>query len=157
MGSSVIKQTQAREVKRFLGTGLQPVKEEIPSNYAENPCFCPYLLDETCEAAKDPEYKTRCRSETFGYLNCKLYASWENQKKKIPKRNVSDPLSDTVIMSAEDIAGSHKSRHTHHSKIYHHTTDDSLHDRVAEGENDTKFGYLRRCLRTEAVDDRADF
>jgi len=147
MSGSVIKQTEARGMKRFLGTGLQLVEKEVPSDYASNPCYCPFFLDETCEAAKDPEYKTRCRSETFGYLNCRLYVLLnENENKPQngnPKKSrVSDPLSDTVIMSAEDICGNHSRKtHSHHSSV-----DDSIHDRVADGENDEKFGYFRRSL-----------
>ncbi len=141
MGSSVVRQTQARQIKRFLGTGLELVKEEVPSNYTEDPCYCPYFLNEACEGAKDSEYKGRCESETFAYLNCRLYADFEEQKKEIPERKVSDPLSDTVIMSAEDIVGSRPKKHR-----THHHIDDSIHDRVADGESDRKFGYFRRRI-----------
>ncbi|VVB78099.1 Uncharacterised protein [uncultured archaeon] len=139
MGTSVIGQSEAVEIKRFLGSGLQPLDRGVPPNYAENPCYCAFLLDGSCEGAKDPEYKTRCRSENFGYLNCQLYSyCQERANNSSEKLHVSDPLSDTVVISAEDVLSM---RRSHRSKV-----DDSIHDRVAEGESDRKFGYLRRSL-----------
>ncbi len=147
MSRSVINQTEARGIKRFLGTGLQSLEEGVPSNYTEDPRFCPYFLDETCEGAKDSDYKGRCESETFAYLNCGLYAYCEDRKNKTPKKfKVSNSLSDTVIMSPEDIVNSRPKKRNHHSRI-----DDSIHDRIAEGESDRKFDYLRRTFKSEEV------
>lgn len=142
MGTSVIRQTKAHGIRRFLGTGLQPLTIER----RKSPRYCPHSLD--------------CMGEEnacTGYKICVVYQAREQEKERYLQEigRVSDPLSDTVIMSAEDIAGSHRSK-GHHRKVRHSTTDDSLHDRVAEGEAPEKFYSFKESLRLEPDDDRAD-
>lgn len=151
----VVNQRSVKKIERFLGTGLQPLKIGIPSDYASNPYFCPYLLDENCEGSKDRDYNGRCESETFAYKDCKLYKDFEekanvlSEENKTSKRKISDPLSDTVIMGAEDVVSSNRVRRKVPKRI-----DDSLNDRISDGEDSRKFYYLIRCMEMSPDDSR---
>ncbi len=110
-----------------LQKGLQLVESEEDSfRHLEDYYDCPFVAEDNCEGAKDAEFKTRCVGRDFEYRNCRIYQLRMNalaEGREIVSK-VSNALTDTVIMSAEDI--------TNH---YNHTSspEESQHDALAEG------------------------
>jgi len=127
------------EDRRKFVKGFHVLENDVPSHFTDDPYNCPFLIDESCEGAKDPEFATRCSGEGFQYAQCKLYQIKMEVNYSQP---VNKSLQDTVIMSAEDIIGD---RRRAKSKVVGDY--ESIHDQVADdSEHRASFSFMKAML-----------
>ncbi|MEK6859237.1 MAG: hypothetical protein AABX54_00330 [Nanoarchaeota archaeon] len=122
MSGLLVSQTHAREIRRFLGTGLQPLKLREPSKTVEEivpvpsapthqklSLLCHYGVHGQCA-----DVNRMSPAHCANYVNCRGYLARKRQEEEFERtsiilRSISDPLSDTVIMTAQDLIGTNQS------------------------------------------------
>ena len=135
-----VAKVDIEDKRRLIKAGLR-VLNEIPSSFSDDPYNCPFLVDDSCEGGKDPEYRTRCSGEDFQYRNCKIYQIRTNPENLEDYQPVDQSLVDTVIISAEDIVDDR-----HRGVCKGEDVFASIHDQTAEGRDDRDSSGFRRAM-----------
>ncbi len=148
MGERIIDRKPIDRNSRILKKlGLHEINTPR-GGYEENPFTCPFGIEGYCEGYMDAEHTERCEvSHPAKLLNCDLYVDFVTKPEvflyplQVPR---VDPNADTVIMHGDEV-------------VKNSTSFDSIHDRIADGADIRRFFEVRKTLRTEPADYRADF